>query len=240
MADMGRKGRTADMGHDDRREPIAWSRLFDARKTIHGQYRRVGDIPLIKSGSRLLKGMLKDGDSLLDVGAGDRGLKDRIARMGIHIDYRSMDVDRSARHDFYDLAAIEGQYDVVVLFEVIEHLGLEEGLSLLTGLARRLKEDGRIVVSTPNIFTPGRFMRDSSHKTFYSFEELCGLLAMAGFEIAGVYRSYNDAFHRYVLKVYLLGFLFRFLSIDYAYSIFAVGKMGSRPPDSSAPSATPL
>jgi len=153
-----------------------------------------------------------------------RGMKDEIARAGIDVSYKSMDIDRNNAHDFYDIGDIHERFDAILLFEVVEHVGLGEALTLLRQLAGRVKEDGLIIVSTPNIFNPARFMRDSTHRTFYAYDDLCGLLNMAGFEIKDVYRSYNDAFHRYALKVYLLGFLFRFLSIDYAYSIFAVGR----------------
>jgi hypothetical protein len=67
-------------------------------------------------------------------------------------------------------------------------------------------------------------MRDATHQTFYAYDELCGLLNIAGFEIKEVNRSYNDAFHRYLLKVFFFGWLFRFLGIDYAYSIFVAGE----------------
>jgi predicted SAM-dependent methyltransferase len=112
------------------------------------------------------------------------------------------------------------------MFEVIEHMPLQEGLDLMKKLYSIMNERGVIILSTPNIFNPARYMRDATHKTFYAYDELCGLLNLAGFEIKGVYRSYNDAFHRYVLKIYLLGWLFRFLGIDYAYSIFVVGERG--------------
>ncbi len=206
-------------------KPIDWSRLFQYRDRIHRRYREVWDIPIVKKRSHLLKTILKDGMSLLDVGAGMRGMEADIARAGISVSYKSMDIDRTNHHDFYDLADIGNeQFDVVSLFEVIEHMSLEEGLGLFKRLRELTKEGGLIVVSTPNIFNPARFMRDATHKTFYCYDELCGLLNMAGFEVKSVYRSYNDAFHRYLFKVYIFGFLFRFLSIDYAHSIFVVGE----------------
>jgi len=110
------------------------------------------------------------------------------------------------------------------MFEVIEHMSLQEGLDLMKKLHSIMNERGIIVLSTPNIFNPSRFMRDATHQTFYAYDELCGLLNIANFNIKELYRSYNDAFHRYFLKVYMLGWLFRLLGIDYAYSIFVVGE----------------
>lgn len=135
-----------------------------------------------------------------------------------------MDVDRSNPHDYYDVESITEQFDAIIMFEVIEHLSLQEGIELMNKLYNRLNNGGIIIVSTPNIFNPARYMRDATHQTFYAYDELCGLFSIAGFDVKEVYRSYNDAFHRYLLKVYILGWLFRVLGIDYAYSIFVVGE----------------
>jgi 2-polyprenyl-3-methyl-5-hydroxy-6-metoxy-1,4-benzoquinol methylase len=203
-----------------------WSSLFSCRDKIHRRYPEVWDVPLVKKRSHLLRRLLRDGMNILDVGAGKKGMKTEIESLGFKVVYKSMDVDRSNPHDYYEVASISEKFDTIIMFEVIEHVSLEEGLELLKRLNTRLNDGGIIVISTPNVFSPARYMRDSTHQTFYAYDELCGLLNIAGFEIKEVYRSYNDAFHRYVLKVYLLGWLFRFLGIDYAYSIFAVGEKG--------------
>ena len=168
--------------------------------------------------------MLRDGMTLLDIGAGMNGMKAEIANLGIRLTYKSMDVDRNNPHDYYDVGSISERFDAIIMFEVIEHMSLQEGLDLMKKLYSILNEKGIIILSTPNIFNPGRYMRDATHKTFYAYDELCGLLNITGFNIKEVYRSYNDAIHRYFLKVYMLGWLFRFLGIDYAYSIFVVGE----------------
>jgi len=201
-----------------------WSSLFSYRDKIHKRYSEVWDIPLVKKRSHLLKGMLRDGMTLLDIGAGMKGMKAEIANLGIRLTYKSMDVDRSNPHDYYDVESISERFDAIIMFEVIEHMSLQEGLDLMKKLYSIMNEKGIIILSTPNIFNPGRYMRDATHKTFYAYDELCGLLNITGFNIKEVYRSYNDAIHRYFLKVYMLGWLFRFLGIDYAYSIFVVGE----------------
>lgn len=203
-----------------------WSKLFSFRDRIHKRYSEVWDIPLIKKRSRLLKGILRDGMTVLDVGAGMKGVEREIADVGLRLAYKSMDVDRSNKHDYYSLETISDHFDAIMMFEVIEHMSLQQGLDVLKRLHAMTNEKGMIVISTPNIWNPARYMRDATHQTFYGYDELCGLLNIAGFEVKDVYRSYNDAAHRYVFKVYLLGWLFRFLGIDYAYSIFVVAEKG--------------
>ena len=201
-----------------------WSKLFAYRDKIHKKYRDIWNVPRVKKRAALLKRYLKNGMKVLDLGAGMRGMKQEIEALGIDVTYKSMDVDRSNVHDFYDVKDVNETFDAVLMFEVIEHMSLEEGLFLLREIGKKVNKRGIIICSTPNIFNPSRYMRDSTHKTFYSYDELCGLLGLAGFRIEGVYRSFNDPVHRYMLKVYVLGFLFRLLTIDYALSIFVIGE----------------
>jgi len=203
-----------------------WSSLFSYRDKIHRRYPEVWDVPLIKKRSHLLRDTLRNGTNLLDIGAGMKGMKGEIEKLGVKLAYKSMDVDRSNQHDYYDVESINEKFDATIMFEVIEHMSLQEGLELLKKLYAITNERGIIILSTPNIFNPARYMRDATHQTFYAYDELCGLLNIAGFDVKEVYRSYNDAFHRYLCRVYLFGWLFRFLGIDYAYSIFVVGEKG--------------
>ncbi len=206
------------------RAPLDWSRVFTFRDRIHKRYREIWDVPRIKKRAPLLRDTLRDGIRILDVGAGARGMKDEIASLGLTVNYKSMDIDRSMKHDFYDLQDIAEDFDAIICFEVIEHLSLDDGFGLLKRLFELTAKGGLIILSTPNIFNPSRYFRDATHRTFYSYDELCGITGMAGFEVTKVYRSFNDAFHRYILKVYMLGWLFRLLSIDYANSIFVVAE----------------
>lgn len=158
-----------------------WSRLFAFRDKIHTRYRDIWDVPRVKKRSRLLARYLRSGMKVLDVGAGMRGMKGEIEGLGISVTYRSMDIDRSNPHDYYDLADVGETFDAVIMFEVIEHLDLEGGLALLKRIHEILGPGGIIICSTPNIFNPSRYMRDATHRTFYGYDELCGLLMVAGF-----------------------------------------------------------
>jgi len=203
---------------------IEWSKLFSAREKVHKMYRSIWDVPLIKKRSALLRLILRDGMSLLDVGAGSKGVKEEIEKVGLKITYKSMDVDVNVQHDFYDIEDVHEVFDVVILSEAIEHMSFSEGIHMLKRLRDVLRDGGIILVSTPNIFHPNKFFTTADHKTYYAYDELAAVMDLAGYEVKELYRSFNDAFHRYVLKVYIFGFLFRFLDIDYAYTIFAIGK----------------
>ncbi len=210
---------------EDRAEnkAIEWSKLFSAREKIHKRYRSIWDVPLIQNRSALLKRILKDDMKLLDVGAGSKGVKEEIEKLGLRIMYKSMDIDTNIHHDFYDIEDVNEVFDVVILSEAIEHMSFSAGIHMLKKSRDLLKDGGMILVSTPNIFHPNRFFTTADHKTFYAYDELAAVMDLAGYDVNAIYRSFNDAFHRYILKVYIFGFLFRLLEIDYAYTIFATG-----------------
>ena len=203
---------------------IDWSKLFGSREKIRDRYRSIWRVPLVKRRHYLYKQFLKDGCRFLDVGAGSRSASRDFDRIGMQVIYKSMDVDKGVQHDYYDLEQVDQKFDALLLSEVIEHLTLPEGFELLTRCNGILEKQGIIFVSTPNIYHPNKFLSTADHKTPYAFDELAGLLALAGFEVKGLYRVYNDALHRYIMKVYLFEFLFRFLSMDYAPSIIIVAE----------------
>ena len=60
--------------------------------------------------------------------------------------------------------------------------------------------EGALVVSTPNVFCPGRFLRDATHVTPYAWDELGGALLLAGFEVEGLYRVVPGSFSRRIGK----------------------------------------
>ena len=135
-----------------------------------------------------------------------------------------MDIDREQVHDFYTLDEIQESFDVVFLFEVIEHLDLKEGIRLLKRIHGLLNPGGRLILTTPNVFNPNRYWRDATHRVAYCYDELAGLLMAHRFQIRAMYRTYSDAFFRYLFRVYVMAPLHRYLGIDFAKSILIVAE----------------
>lgn len=209
-------------------EGIAWSKLFAYRDQIHGRYPEIWDLKILRKRFPLMVENIRDGERVLDIGASNRNLEGRLKRYYTNLIYRSMDVDREQFHDFYSLEEIQESFDVVFLFEVIEHLGLEEGIGLLKKIYDFLNEGGRLILTTPNVFNPSRFWRDATHKVAYCYDELGGLLLAQGFQIKVMYRTYSDAFHRYLFRLYVMAPLHRYLGIDFAKSILVIAEKKGR------------
>jgi len=203
---------------------ISWSQLFKYRNQIHQEYPEIWDIKILRKRFPFMLKVLRDGEKVLDIGASNRNLEARLKGHYRNLIYKSMDVDREEFHDFYSLDEIRETFDVVFLFEVIEHLDLEEGVRLIGKIFDLLNQGGRLILTTPNIFNPSRFWRDATHRVAYCYDELGGLLLTQGFHIKAIYRTYNDAFHKYFFRVYIMTPLHRYLGIDYAKSILILAE----------------
>jgi SAM-dependent methyltransferase len=205
-------------------EETSWSRLFEHRDKIHEKYPEIWNLNILRKRFPLLLETIRDGERVLDIGASKRNLEGRLKRHFPEIIYKSMDIDRGQFHDFYSLDEIRESFDVVFLFEVIEHLTLEEGIRLFKRVYDFLNPGGRLVLTTPNVFNPSRYWRDATHKVAYCYDELAGLLIAHGFNVRVMYRTYSDAFLRYFFRIYVMAPLHRYLGIDFAKSILIVAE----------------
>jgi 2-polyprenyl-3-methyl-5-hydroxy-6-metoxy-1,4-benzoquinol methylase len=205
-------------------DKVSWSELFRHRDKIHERYHDIWKLKILRKRFPLMVENIRDGEKVLDIGASNRNLEERLKRHFPKLVYKSMDIDREQFHDFYSLEEVQEPFDVVLIFEVIEHLDLEEGVQLIRKTYDLLKEGGRLILTTPNVFNPSRFWRDATHKVAYCYDELGGLLLAQGFQIKAMYRTYSDAFHRYLFRLYVMAPLHRYLGIDFAKSILVIAE----------------
>lgn len=198
---------------------LDWSQIIYHRDQIHERFPKIWDIPLIKRRFTLVDKNLRSGMRLLDVGAGERGMEPKIKKRHSGVIYKSMDIDRRLPHDYYSLDAIDEQFDLILLLDVIEHVEFEDGVNMLRRLNELLVDGGKLIINTPNIFNPSRFWLDATHKVAYSYEELGGILLSQGFDVLEIYRTFNDAVPKYFLRLTLFYPLHRILNVDFAKSI---------------------
>lgn len=198
---------------------IDWSRLYAARNTVSRQFPEVWDIPVVKKEMSRLADYARPGASVLEVGAGDRRFERRMREVCEGLRYKSFDIDRSTAQDFYTLEEIEGRYDLIFAFEVIEHMTPAEGLRMTSALREHLAPGGTLLLGTPNLYHPHRYFGDLTHVTPYKYEELGALLVLAGYRIQRFSRIYNDAFLRRALRLHLGTWVHRWLDIDFAPTV---------------------
>jgi len=197
----------------------AWSRLYECRQRVKADYPDIWSLPLVKKEMDRLLPNVGEGFSVLEIGAGDRRFWRKIQARRKNVVYRSMDIDRTTQQDFYALDEIQGTFDLIFAFELIEHLTPEEGLSLLIDLRAHLSPQGVLLLGTPNLYHPHRYFGDLTHKTPYKYEELGALLHLGGYTKLHFFRVYNDAWLRRLFRVHVGVWLHRYLDIDFAGTV---------------------
>jgi SAM-dependent methyltransferase len=112
--------------------------------------------------------------------------------MGVDISARNADIcrGRGLKVETGDamefLRAQKEGFDVIILYDVLEHHDKEEGLALMEMAAARLKPGGKALIVVPNMGNPftaarGRYA-DWTHESGYSQESLSFMLEVAGFK----------------------------------------------------------
>ena len=201
-----------------------WSERLKWREKVHKQYHDLWDLKLVRKGIPYVLGHLKDGERVLDIGAFNRHMEGRIKQCYPHAVYKSLDIDPTYPHDYFSFGEIKENFDVVFLFEVIEHLGLEEGRETVKNIYRILNRGGRVILTTPNTYTPGQYWRDITHLTPYDYQELGALFLSEKYEIVEICRILREPLLKFYLKGYILSPFFRFFGIDFSESIILVAK----------------
>jgi hypothetical protein len=221
-----RQEHDADLG-EPRTSPLAglsWSRIYQFR---HDAARRLGplySLPIIKRASDILMRNTNAHDRVLEIGAGDRRMCSKLQQAHGQVHYESLDPDPLGDHDYRELAEVVDAYDLVVAFEVIEHLGVDEIIPWLQALRERTRDGGRLVLSTPNTYYPPAYLRDATHRTPLCYDELAGLCMAAGWHVEQVFRVYHEPLARVLVRRYLFGWMFRLLGLDFARQIVLVGR----------------
>lgn len=208
---------------------VAWSDLYRRRREVNARYPSVFSLPKVRRAIRLAEPALADGVRILEVGAGEHGRGRRLAEGLRNATCISVDPDPAGNPDHSRVEEVDGTFDLVLALELIEHLPLGEGLELLRQIRARLAPGGMLLLSTPNVFCPGRFLRDATHITPFAWDELGGVLLLAGFRLEGLYRVVPGSLLRRFRHA-LVSPLGRALGIDHAApSIAAVATVDPSP-----------
>jgi hypothetical protein len=135
---------------------------------------------------RVIFAALRDAASVLDVGAGDLRIQHKLEDAGFHGTYHTQDVGDEFNYTYADLADVERTYDVILCLDVLEHLSLRRGLTMLVRLCDLLTPKGTIVIQTPN----ARCVRhplawDMTHLHVYNAHDLWAYLTTLGMDVRG-------------------------------------------------------
>jgi len=168
---------------------------------------------------------------VLDIGAGEMWLKEALKIRNIEADYYGLDISTESgkKYDFYDIDSVTGEYDLVIMQEVIEHLNLDKGLYYLKKAYEILSSEGFIAVTIPNILNPIQFFKDFSHVTYYPITDLYAILRSIGFQGVAILRRIEikpyDLSYKKLLIYKLRKILFRIMGFDFPHGVMCmIGK----------------
>ncbi|MCB1614665.1 MAG: methyltransferase domain-containing protein [Pseudomonadales bacterium] len=201
---------------------IDWSELFKHRQSISKRYPTIWTLPIRPRYSNVLLSTNISPVTMLEVGAGDRSLKEKINKRWNNCKYFSFDIDKNRDHDFYSLESVQGEYDLVCMFEMIEHITPDIALEVLQKCFSVMKPGASLMITTPNTFYPPAYLRDATHITPWCYDELGGIVRLAGFEINQIFRLYKESILKQLFRRYIGYPLFRLVQIDYAKQIMLV------------------
>lgn len=171
---------------------------------------------------------IQGASSLLDVGAGDTRVMEKIRSAGFKGEYHTQDVGEEGRYTYRDLSEVTRAYDAILCLDVLEHLPLTDGLTLLKRMISLLTPTGALVIQTPNAaYIPDPRSWDMTHVQTYNIQDLWAFLKCEGMEVEG-YRvvlgserpgpiaSVRNAIVAYVKR--------RVLGCDYANNIAIIAR----------------
>lgn len=203
---------------------IDWQKLYRNRQQTADRFGDIWDLPVASRYHRVVAAEGKAGVSLLEVGAGDRSFQQKMQGYWGDLDYRSCDIDSTYPHDFSHIDDVTGSFDIICSFEMIEHLTLVDAHHMVCRMFELVKPGGLVALTTPNIYYPPGFLRDATHITPFCYDELGGLLTLAGFRVKSIHRLYHDSLVKKLFKRFLFYPLYRLMGIDYAKQIIIVAE----------------
>lgn len=176
---------------------------------------------------RIVYEAIREQSSVLDVGAGDLSVRDALIAAGFGGAYRTLDVGDEHRYDYASLDQVSEPQDAILILDVIEHLPLRDGLSMIARAIELLRPNGKLVLQTPN----GRCVRapftsDMTHLHAYNLPDLWAFVAASGCRARG-YRVAFESRGGVVARLRSLAgraVATQLLGLDYADNILLVAQ----------------
>lgn len=205
---------------------VEYDSFLSRRQQYAKKFGNIFSLPVGKSPRRFIGEMYHrcySSGTILDFGCGATKPLQRL----LSIDdshYFSCDSDQSTRLSYHSLEEIPDSqtFDMIVASQVFEHLSFKEAIHAARILGRHVAPGGLFVIDVPNPQHPTRQLSNPTHKTPWSYLDLCILLDIAGLEPHKCFRSNKRAgprFYEWPI-VYVIGRVYR---MDWCDTVYAYG-----------------
>jgi hypothetical protein len=169
---------------------------------------------------------VKQSRSILDIGAGNLCIRRKFLRAGYQGRYDTLDIGAEYSYTYDSLSAVKCTYEAIICLDVVEHMSLQDALTMIRQACELLAPGGVLVLQTPN----ARCIRsplgwDMTHLHCYNPNDLWAYLSDLELDVT-VYRVVFGREHPTVLarlksslSAYIIAHL---LGCDYADNIGAI------------------
>jgi SAM-dependent methyltransferase len=202
---------------------ISWVQYAHCRKQFKRRWPCVWSLGTVMSPFDIvLSNGIKPG-SILDIGATERVWESKIKALWPNVCYRSLDIDRTNKHDYYSFEDIDMKFDLIICFEVLEHIRPSELVNIIQQCISACKPGQYLLFSVPNLLSDSYWM-DFTHQTALSFWDLPTLMSYCGLEVIDGARWFMGSMRKKVIHQYLFYVLHRILNKDFCQSVLMMGR----------------
>lgn len=126
---------------------------------IHQWQNRKSEFSLVDSrkAAKAVLNYIKNGDKILDIGCGDCSFFDfvkkyrKIKYYGYDVVKESLEIARKKGYNAIKSLNVKEKFNVVTMFEVFEHLSVDEKIKYVKILDKLLVDGGYLALSFPNV-----------------------------------------------------------------------------------------
>ena len=105
----------------------------------------------------------------------------------------SCDNDITTGADYNDIKLIDEKFDLIVSEHVLEHIKVED---VINGLIQKfndlLNENGKLVITIPNLYNFGAYFTDFDHKNASPPIDLAAIICCANFNLIDIFKWSKD------------------------------------------------
>jgi len=140
-----------------------------------------------EKGKKLCLGFINDGSKILDIGCGDARFFDIVKKSVKNCEFYGNDIEKESEkiikkkgYNFLKNLDVNKKFDVISMFELIEHLDYDNLLKMTGRINHLLKKKGLLIISTPNfpnLEELNHFWDNAQHKRPYNKAALQRLFA---------------------------------------------------------------
>jgi len=206
----------------------AYNNFFDLCEEGYATFGDILDLPVGVHPYDYVGNIIKKTEilelKLLDFGCGVKKPMQKVLQLSEQ-QYFSCDDDPSGDFSYRSIEEIpEAQnFELITSSHALEHLSFDDGIKVVAKLSKYLKHDGSILIAVPNPKHPTRYLSSPVHVTPWNYLNIYSMMVMADLKVIHCARYNKFPRPPFYIRP-LINLICRYFMMDWADSIFVVGK----------------